>query len=482
MSWYGVDAVDDAIDVTREFLFPFSVGRWVRMAVVSLFTSGGGGAGQIASNAGNIGARLAGSAGFSGVPGGAGAWAALLVSLPTVLVGGTVAGRSPRSIGGVLQAEPIPEAGAVGALGTAVLLAILVLVIVAILLPPIFEFVLVDAIASDDLGILRDAGSHLTNGIRLLGFRIGLFVAFVAPPAAVVAAVVLSNTQMRPLMNNVPVIVALALAVLIYVLVFAFIDRFTVEFVVPAMVADGGGVIDGWRRVWPRLRGQLRQTVVYIVMHWLVGIGISIVSVVLALVGLLAVGAAAAGIGFVVGTVTSGAASTDLGVGLGVLAGIAVGVPIFIVAVLLPIQVLTVTYRRAYELAALGRFADSLDLVARYRDDDGSAAVRDADGDGGDGSGPAAEVGAAGVDGSETDASDSGTGDGEPDAGDDDAGTADEDSRPEDDGSDPTDRGDDMSTPDEFGGFVPASSEVDESADQADLSDDSEGDDRDEGE
>ncbi|SHH50419.1 DUF7544 domain-containing protein [Halobaculum gomorrense] len=435
MSWHGVDAVDDAIDVTREFLFPFSVGRWIRMAVVSLFTGGGGGAGQIASNAGNLGARLAGT-GYTGTSGNAGAWAALVLSVPAVLVGAVAtsgplrgadgllrAGQALRT-GSVLQAGRIPEVGAVGTLGIAFLVVVLAVVLIAVLLPPIFEFVLVDAIASDDLRVLRDARTHLTNGIRLIGFRIGLFAAFVVPPAAVVAAVVLTDTRVAPLFDNVPVVVALALVALAYVLAFAFLDRFTVEFVVPAMVADGGGVIDGWRRVWPRLREQLGQTVVYIVMHVLVGIGVSIVSVVLLLVGLLAVGAVAAGIGFAVGAVTSGAVSTDVGVGVGVFAGAAVGIPVFVAVVLLPIQVLTVTYQRAYELAALGRFSESLDLVGRYRDD-------------GD------------------------------DEDDDDTAFSDDGGDEDDDGGDEEDGGENDDTPeaDEFGGFVPASTAVEEPTD-----------------
>ncbi|WP_348611141.1 DUF7544 domain-containing protein [Halobaculum rarum] len=429
MSWHGVDAVDDAIDVTREFLFPFSLGRWIRMVVVSLFTGGGGAGGQVASNAGNFGARLAGAGGFSAPSGGASALAALLVAVPTLSVGAIAFGNP------VLQTGNFPETAAFGVLGIAVLAVIAVVALLAILLSPVFEFVLVDAIARDDLRLLRDAGNHLTNGLRLLGFRIGLFAAFIVPPAAVIAAIVLSGTRVESLTGRPLILAGVAIVAIAYVVVYALIDRFTVEFVVPAMIADGGGVIDGWRRVWPRLRSQPGQTIVYLVMHVLVGIGLSIVSFVLLLVGLLVVGAAAAGIGFAVGTVSSGAATTDLGIGLGVLAGVVVGVPVFIALVLLPVQVLTVTYRRSYEIAALGRFGENLDLIGRYRDggdDDGdvAAALRDDGSDGGDDA--------------------SGLGDEGDAAGGDAESPADE----------------------EFGGFVPASSAMtDESDEQDDSSD-----------
>ncbi|MXR41584.1 hypothetical protein GRX01_09565 [Halobaculum sp. WSA2] len=417
MSWHGVDAVDDAIDVTREFLLPFSLGRWIRMVVVSLFTGGGGAGGQVASNAGNFGARLAGAGGFSGPSGGASALATLSIAVPTVAAG-ALALAPP-----VIQAEGVPEPGALGALGIAALVLAVAIALLAVLLSPVFEFVLVDAIARDDLRLLRDVGNHLTNGLRLLGFRIGLFAAFVVPPAAVVGAAVLSGVRVDTLADRPLVLVGVALVAIGYLLVYAFVDRFTVEFVVPAMVADGGGVIDGWRRVWPRLRTQPGQTIVYLVMHVLVGIGLSIVSFVLLLVGLLVVGAVAAGVGFAVGTVSSGAATTDLGIGLGLLAGVVVGVPLFVVLVVLPVRVVTVTYRRSYEIAALGRFGGNMDLIGRYRDGDG---------DGGDD--VAAAFGDDGDDGGEDPAPDA---DGDRDGG-----------------------GVGASTDEEFGEFVPASSEM----------------------
>jgi len=386
MSWHGVDAVDDAIDVTREFLLPFSLGRWIRMVVVSLFTGGSGAGGQVVSNAGNFGARLAGAGGFPSPSGGASALATLSIAVPTVAAG-ALALAPP-----VIQAEGVPEPGALGALGIAVLVVAVAVALLAILLSPVFEFVLVDAIARDDLRLLRDVGTHLTNGLRLLGFRIGLFAAFVVPPAAVAVAVLLGGIRVESLADRPLILAGVAIVAFVYVLVYAFVDRFTVEFVVPAMIADGGGVIDGWRRVWPRLRNQPGQTIVYLVMHVLVGIGLSIVSFVLLLVGLLAVGAVAAGVGFAVGTVSSGAATTDLGIGLGFLAGAAVGVPLFVVLVVLPVRVVTLTYRRSYEIAALARFGGNMDLIGRYRDGDGGgrgdvAAAFGDDGDD-DGEGP----------------------------------------------------------------------------------------------
>ncbi|MFC7068131.1 DUF7544 domain-containing protein [Halobaculum lipolyticum] len=446
MSWHGVDAVDDAIDATRGFLFPVRLGRWARMAVVTLF-AGGSSTGQVANNAANAGTRLAGTAGSNGAVGAAGAAASLLLALPALAV---AAGPSlPAGLAGAvpLQSLPSPPVGALGAVGFLVVAVVLLVGLGLFLVTPAFEFVLVDGIARDELRILRDVRAHFVNGLRLLGFRIGTVAAFVVPPAAVAAAAVLSGVDTSSLASRPLVLVALGLAVLAYLIVFAFVWRFTVEFVVPAMVADGGGVIDGWRRVWPLLRGQAKQTVVYLVMHFLVGIGVSIVGFVLLLFGLLLVGVVAGVVGLAVGALAGGTGGTELGVGLGVLAGVVVGVPLFVLAVAFPVGILTLTFRRSYELAALGRFSEGLDLLGRYRNgggEDVAAALGGGHGDDDDDDPPAGV--SAGASGRV--------------AGEDRGGDAD--GRDADDGD-----GDD----DDFGGFVSSSVRDDDATDPDDLDD-----------
>ncbi|WP_277553305.1 DUF7544 domain-containing protein [Halobaculum limi] len=446
MSWNGVDAVDDALDATRAFLFPATFGRWARLAVVTLFGRGGGGASRVASN----GANLAAQAGNGSVPTGAGGTAAVAVviaALATLVDGSLLSIATPT---GPLQVGDVPDVSSTLAIAAAA--AVLLIILLFAIISSVFEFVLVDAIARDSIRLVRDTRRHLLNGFRFLGFQIGLTAAFVVPLAAVTAALVLSETSPMAILDRPLVVVAAVLAILVYVLVFAFISRFTREFVVPAMVADGSGVIDGWRRVWPLLRGNLGQTLVYLVMHLLVGIGIGIVGAVLTLVGLVAVGTVAGIVGLVVGAVVGGTGG-DLGVGAGALAAVIVGVPLLVVAVFLPIRVLTTTYLRAYELAALGRFSERLDLLGRYRD---LGVERAADSD-------ERDDGISGLSGDD-DGDDGGDGDGTPDARLDDSGeSADDDTT-----SDATD---------DFGGFVPASVSDDDEADEDNRDDDDTSDD-----
>jgi len=42
MSWHAVAALDDAVDATRRFLFPFSLVRWAKLAFLILLMGGSG--------------------------------------------------------------------------------------------------------------------------------------------------------------------------------------------------------------------------------------------------------------------------------------------------------------------------------------------------------------------------------------------------------------------------------------------------------
>ena len=65
MSWHAVDAVDDAVEATRRFLFPFSLVRWAKLAFLVLLMGGSANAGVSIPAAPD--ARIAGFAGVSEV-------------------------------------------------------------------------------------------------------------------------------------------------------------------------------------------------------------------------------------------------------------------------------------------------------------------------------------------------------------------------------------------------------------------------------
>ncbi|MEZ3114769.1 hypothetical protein RYH80_02395 [Halobaculum sp. MBLA0147] len=338
MSWYAIDAIDDAVDATRAFLTPFSLGRWGRLALITFFLGTGGIAGQF-SNVTNVGD------GFGGMGDGPDA--------PP-----TDPGQLPVS----------PELGVI----LAVVGVILVLGIAFSLVGAVMEFVFVDALATDEVHVRSSFGDRLGAGVRLFAFRIGLTLLVLVPPLAVVLAAVTGVVSLDVLSGI--GFVGIALAVLVFGLlafVVGLVQSFTNQFVVPVMVATEETVLGGWRELYPVLRDQLKQTVVYVLLHTLVGIGVGIVRTFLLLVGAIPVTIVAVVVGLLAGAVAGTAGGGPLGFGIGLLAGLAVWVPAMLVAVVLPVNVVTKTYTRTYELRSLAGFEPSFDILAPSLLDDG---------------------------------------------------------------------------------------------------------------
>jgi hypothetical protein len=162
-----------------------------------------------------------------------------------------------------------------------------------------------------------------------------------------------------------PVVVVLALVV-------GLVNGFTTVFVVPVMVLEDGGVLDGWRRLWPTITAQPWQYVAY-----------AVASFVLSIVGGLLVGILV-GVSVLVLLIPFGILGA-LGAlllaavppfGIGVLALVALLFVLSLLVLTALVQVPVVTYLRYYALLVLGDVDSDLDLIPERR-----AAIR---ADGGD--------------------------------------------------------------------------------------------------
>lgn len=291
VSWYAVDALDDAFDETRGLLVPVSVAVWLRLAVVSLFA------------------------------------------------GGAFGVRNPS-----LLANVPPTAGVRAALSDAPRLALLAAVAVAVflvaeLLGSILEFVLVEALRSRTVRLSSSFRRSVGLGVRLFGFRVLLALVVLVPVSLVAALLVtaLAGDSVVLAVAGVLLVPLVALLALLVVLVSAG----TTSFVVPLMQDRELGVLQGWRAFWPAFRGDLAQFGAYAVVRFalavLAGVATSVVAGVFAVPVAFATGALALG-GQV--AVVGLAAAAVLGF-LGAL------------CVLVVVRVPTVTYLRYHSLLVL---------------------------------------------------------------------------------------------------------------------------------
>lgn len=324
MTWHAVEAVDDAITATRRFLFPFSVVRWTKLALLVVFMSVG-----VNTNV--------------GVP-----------SLPSVETTTVDAGDVVT-----LAADLGVDTGTLVAIGAVVVLVSALFTIVALTLRLVFY----DALRTNQVRLWTPFTRRFRQAVGLFAFSVGLGVAFVGP----ILAVAVATERGLVAIGDLPtvVLVASTLVVLVLVVVGLLVARFTYEFAVPIMVGRDLGVIAAWRRLWPTVRDSWLGFLVYLVIHFFLALALSIaegvtllfvggVAVVLGALALLVVGGLLGGIGALTAT-TAGTVAVAVVVTLALIA---------VVAVLLPVRIATRTYLIAYEVSTLGGIDPDLAMLA----------------------------------------------------------------------------------------------------------------------
>lgn len=318
MSWYAVTAIDDAVDATRGFLLPFSLRRWTVLALVAALMGGG---------------------------------PSMNFNPPTT------SGNVPRD-----TLPQLPEFSLAPRWGVAVV-AIVAVVLLVSWLSLGFRFVFYDALRTDAVRVWGPLRDRLGQALQLLGFQILVLAVLVGPIVAVVAGALtgrLSVAGWSPVLLGAAGLVAAGL-----VLLATLVDRFTREFVLPVMVIEDTGPIAGWRRFWPVLREEWVQYLAYLLVHLVLGIAVGIAQgLVFLLVGGV-IGALGALAGVVVAGVLGGT-SALLGTTAGIAAIAVLGVVVLLglLAVYLPVNLVTTTYLRTYELRVLARTDQDLDLLA----------------------------------------------------------------------------------------------------------------------
>ncbi|ADD05890.1 uncharacterized protein Nmag_2328 [Natrialba magadii ATCC 43099] len=312
----AVDDLGDAIDVTRELLVPVRVGRWLKLALVVLFVGGGLGAG-------------------GGVPVGD---VEPLLDQPTPGVETDV---------GV---DTVPDE-VIAALGLLIVAGFLLWIAFAIV-GAIMEFVFIESLRSNSVHIRRYTRANLGRGLRLFGFRAVALLLLGGVFGLAVLAV----------FDGIPDVSSLALAGVFAIplyLAYALVMRFTSEFVAPVMLLEERGVLSGWRRFWPTVTSNWGNYAVYLALVWILQFVLNIV------VGfVVAIGALAVAIPFVILGVLAYVMG-GIGVYLAVVIGL-VGV-VSVIAVFALVQMPIRTYFQYYALLVLGDTNADLDLIPEQR-------------------------------------------------------------------------------------------------------------------
>jgi hypothetical protein len=321
MPWIAFDALKDARQATEDLLLPIDRGTWLRLAVLAFFLGGGGGAPTGGSGSG---------------------------------------GTTPNDVPAGELPQQLPPMETLLTVAAAVVLLVLVLALVWMLVGSVMEFVLVTGLRDRDVRLRRPFRANLYPGLRLFAFRLVLGLGGLALVAIPILGILGLGIGVGPaaFLLFVPLVVLFG----VVALVGGVVNRLTTDFVVPAMLVEDRGVLDGWRRVWPLVRAEWKEVGLFVLLRFALAIGAGIAVGLATLLVALVVAIPFALVGVAIYLGLSGAG------GLGPAGWLLLGVlvAIFLLCVLaasLLIQVPVLTYLRYYGLSALGRLDTSLDLV-----------------------------------------------------------------------------------------------------------------------
>jgi len=327
MTLYALENVDDAIGATRSFLWPFDLGRWLKLAFVVFFLGGTGAVNPFQFGGGTS------STGSSGEPG----------QLP--------------SYSEIVNALTPTEWAIVGAIVGAILLLGLILGFIG----AVMEFVFVESLRRERVSIREYWGARWRQGVRLFGFRlvVGLLSLAVAG-GAIVAALwpLFAGGQF-----SIPVLLLAIGVALVVAMGSGLLTGFTTQFVVPVMVAEDRTVLGAWKRFWPTMTGQWKEYLAYAVLRIVLSIAVGILVGVVTMIGVVVLAIPLVMVGIAGGVLLSVSDIVGGAVLLFVAALFFVAVIFLSLLVAVPIQ----TYLRYYALLVLGDTEEAFDLVAERR-------------------------------------------------------------------------------------------------------------------
>jgi len=336
MSYAALNSIDDAIDATKEFLLPFDLGTWLRLAVIMFFVAGGGGAASYAQNAPQF------ADGFGDSGGGP---------------GGGLGGVPGGEIGSV-----VPDAS-VG-VAIVVLLALVPLVALALFfLSPIMEFVFVQSLFEEQVHVRRYFSQNVGNGLRLLAFQLVITLVGLVLFGGLFLLVVLLLGSGTDLGAAAAGLFVLAIPLFfLYAIVAGTIQGFTRVFVVPIMLAEDRGLLSAWGRLWNALTGNVTEFLVYLVVSVVLGIGVGLVGSFASLFALLIVGIPVGAVAFGLFAVAGG--------GIVSIAVLVVFGLLFLAVFLLLVNLVQAplqSFLRYYAMLVLGAIDPDLDPIPEIR-------------------------------------------------------------------------------------------------------------------
>ncbi len=271
--WWAFKPVTTAFEKTKKLLLsPFNVWTWIKLIVIMLFVGGSSRFGSQFTNIFNYGDGMSSPVGYT------------------------------NRVNDFLSNSNLLM------IIVALILLILVVVIIMAYLRNVFSFVLIKALATGDVHVIRPALDNLGRGFRLfiVTFLLGLFTLAVALVLIVImiACVLIAIKTGVATASGLLIVLLLALLFIIslallgvFCLIMTIVTGFIYDFAAPMMFFKGMGAIQACKHVYGLVKKEWKQFGVYVLTRWvlelIVGIITTIISipVLLVYIALLIIGA-----------------------------------------------------------------------------------------------------------------------------------------------------------------------------------------------
>ncbi|WP_174589989.1 DUF7544 domain-containing protein [Methanocella conradii] len=239
----------------------------------------------------------------------------------------------------------------------AILIGVILLIILVILLfaylRNVFSYVLIQALTSGDVHIIKPFIENLGRGFRLFIFTLAVgllsFAVIICMLIPMIGSIIIGVT-----MGTIALILAILVFVILLLIMIAFsiavsiFVGFTYDFVAPMVYFRGAGIIESWKWLWASIKKDWKQYGVYVIARWALELGVGILLMFIALpIALIFIAALLVGIIMAVAAAKASMILTVIiGVALLVLSAIFI---LILMAITMPVAV----YFRYYSLDVL---------------------------------------------------------------------------------------------------------------------------------
>ncbi|WP_094228727.1 DUF7544 domain-containing protein [Methanolobus psychrotolerans] len=268
MYWYVIDAVDHAIERTRQCLFePFDIKKWLKLAIIVFFI-GGSGSFNSGGNGGSYDSSYDGSnPDLSWVPPG-------FLDILNNFAGHLMSYSTWALIAGFF-------------------VVLFLFIIIMGLVGSVMEFVFVESLVRNDIRIRKYFSRYMGKGLSLFVLRVLLLLLFMIPVVIVslliFSMIVTTEKVMLGSMMFLGIflsIISILAIVLLFVVAGSIIGSFT-SMSVPVSMYTGSGIFSALFSVFRQFRSNWQQMIIYWIGRTVLAIAAGIIVIILGLLGLV---------------------------------------------------------------------------------------------------------------------------------------------------------------------------------------------------